>query len=155
MKLRRSLSERLLSHPSSSLLFANCTPIQVHKISQKKGLDSIGFTDTAWRVRCKRPECKRPELALMSITAPIVITFVTGNANKAREVSQILESGNGPESEHRFKVVSRKIDLPELQGEPDQIAREKCIFATKQIDGPTVSAQEQVIFSASIISSVC
>lgn len=113
--------------------FVNCTLIQLHKLSQRKSL--IGTASIVLRA-CR----KRPEMTLTSVPTPTVITFVTGNQNKAREVSQILESGSGPETEHRFRIVSRKIDLPELQGEPDQIAREKCILAAKQIDGPTVSA---------------
>lgn len=65
------------------------------------------------------------------------ITFVTGNANKLREVSQILRGD--ADAEAAFQIVSKKVDLPELQGDPDEIARQKCLLAVKQIDGPTVS----------------
>lgn len=65
------------------------------------------------------------------------ITFVTGNQNKLREVSQILSSDL--DSESAFRIVSKKIHLPELQGEVDDIAKEKCRLAVKEIGGPTVS----------------
>lgn len=65
------------------------------------------------------------------------ITFVTGNANKLREVSKILSSD--PDANSAFELVSQKIDLPELQGEPAEIAKEKCRLAVKEVNGPTVS----------------
>lgn len=129
---------------TSFLSFVNCALIKLHKLSQRKS--SIGTTSIVLRV-CR----KRPEMTSTPVPTPTVITFVTGNQNKAREVSQILESGSDPETEHRFKIVSRKIDLPELQGEPDQIAREKCILAAKQINGPTVSAlHSSIMFSDNV-----
>lgn len=68
------------------------------------------------------------------------MTFVTGNQNKLREVAQILASSKDQvDSSPRFNLVSKKIDLPELQGEPEEIAREKCLLAAKQVKGPTVS----------------
>lgn len=69
-----------------------------------------------------------------TMSAPI--TFVTGNQNKLREVESILSTNNTSD----LRVVARKLDLPELQGEPDDIAREKCLLATKQVAGPTVRA---------------
>ena len=32
-----------------------------------------------------------------------------------------------------FQLVSKKVDLPELQGEPEDIAKEKCRLAAKQV----------------------
>lgn len=71
------------------------------------------------------------------------ITFVTGNLNKLREVSQIL-SGDA-DADAAFRIVSRKLDLPELQGDPDEIARQKCLIAVKEIDGPTVSTSARTM----------
>lgn len=65
------------------------------------------------------------------------ISFVTGNQNKLREVSQILASD--PDANSSISIIARKIDLPELQGEPDDIARQKCALAVKEVKGPTVS----------------
>lgn len=67
-------------------------------------------------------------------TAPI--TFVTGNQNKLREVAQILAVD--PDASSSIRVVAKKLDLPELQGEPEDIARQKCAIAVKEVKGPTV-----------------
>jgi len=64
------------------------------------------------------------------------ITFVTGNQNKLREVSQILASD--PDSKSAITIIAKKIDLPELQGEPDDIAKQKCSLAAKEVQGPVV-----------------
>ena len=52
--------------------------------------------------------------ASVSSPLPLVITFVTGNAKKLEEVRAILV-GSVP----GIEIVSQKIDLPELQGEPE------------------------------------
>jgi len=64
------------------------------------------------------------------------LTFVTGNAKKLEEVRQILDAG---EETIAFEVVSKKIDLPELQGNsPEEIAREKCKLAAEAVQGPVM-----------------
>lgn len=50
------------------------------------------------------------------------ITFVTGNAKKLEEVLQILGTS------FSRKIVPKKIDLPELQGEIDEICIKKCKY---------------------------
>ena len=58
------------------------------------------------------------------------VTFVTGNKKKLEEVTAILAGGEGAEgSATKFVVDSEKMDLPELQGEPEEIAAEKCRVA--------------------------
>mmetsp|Transcript_21019 Transcript_21019/g.37231 ORF Transcript_21019/g.37231 Transcript_21019/m.37231 type:complete len:196 (+) Transcript_21019:52-639(+) len=69
-----------------------------------------------------------------------VITFVTGNANKLREVRAII----GEE----IPLVNQKLDLPELQGEPEEVAREKCKFAQKLVDGPVLVEDTSLCFNA-------
>jgi inosine triphosphate pyrophosphatase len=54
-----------------------------------------------------------------------VVTFVTGNARKLEEVQAIVGGG--------VKLVARALDLPELQGEPDEVARAKARLAQQQI----------------------
>ena len=47
------------------------------------------------------------------------LTFVTGNAKKLEEVRQILAAdaaGGAAAAALPFAIVSRKLDLPELQG---------------------------------------
>ena len=56
-----------------------------------------------------------------------VVTFVTGNKKKLEEVLAILGTG------FPFKVVSQKVDLPELQGEPEYVSKEKCRLAALQV----------------------
>lgn len=57
------------------------------------------------------------------------LTFVTGNIKKLEEIKQIL-GHNFP-----YKIVNEKIDLPELQGEIDEISIEKCKEAAKYVKG--------------------
>eukprot|EP00889_Picochlorum_renovo_P007155 jgi/Picre1/34185/NNA_001659.t1 len=54
-------------------------------------------------------------------STPSLIRFATGNAKKLEEVVAILATGQ----ELPFTVQGVKLDLPELQGEPEDIAREK------------------------------
>jgi inosine triphosphate pyrophosphatase len=54
------------------------------------------------------------------------IIFVTGNKNKLKEVQYILGKS--------FEVISHKVDLPELQGEPIEISKEKCKLASIEIE---------------------
>jgi hypothetical protein len=45
------------------------------------------------------------------------------------QVVAILEAGNPLP----FKIQAADLDLPELQGEPEDIAREKCRLAAEQV----------------------
>ena len=76
-------------------------------------------------------------LAIMS-SAPLLITFVTGNANKLREVRQILASSSPPAASSSapspaFELVSQSLDVPEIQGTTQQVARAKCSAAAAQL----------------------
>eukprot|EP00553_Chaetoceros_curvisetus_P010504 CAMPEP_0204612224 /NCGR_PEP_ID=MMETSP0717-20131115/329_1 /ASSEMBLY_ACC=CAM_ASM_000666 /TAXON_ID=230516 /ORGANISM="Chaetoceros curvisetus" /LENGTH=422 /DNA_ID=CAMNT_0051624221 /DNA_START=222 /DNA_END=1486 /DNA_ORIENTATION=+ len=51
------------------------------------------------------------------------LTFVTGNKKKLEEVQKILSTDGMIPS---FQLTNEKIDLPELQGDPIEIAQEKC-----------------------------
>ena len=55
------------------------------------------------------------------------ICFVTGNANKLREVAAAVGS--------RVELYSRSVDLDELQGSADAIARHKCLAAAELVQG--------------------
>ncbi|XP_077998807.1 inosine triphosphate pyrophosphatase-like [Glandiceps talaboti] len=56
------------------------------------------------------------------------LLFVTGNEQKLTEIKTVLAG--------RFNVTSKKIDLPEYQGEPDSVSIAKCAEAVKQVGGP-------------------
>lgn len=68
------------------------------------------------------------------------VTFVTGNANKLRETQRIV-GGAVP-------MVSRKVDLDELQGEPEEVSRRKCRLAAEVVGGPTVVEDTSLCFNA-------
>lgn len=70
------------------------------------------------------------------------LTFVTGNVYKLQEVIAIL----GPQ--FPYKVVNREIDLPEYQGEPDDICRAKCKAAAEIVKGPVLVEDTSLCFSA-------
>ena len=70
------------------------------------------------------------------------ITFVTGNAKKLEEVIAILGS------KFPHDVISQKIDLPEYQGTPQEIAVEKCREAAKILNGPVMVEDTCLCFNA-------
>jgi inosine triphosphate pyrophosphatase len=63
------------------------------------------------------------------------ITFVTGNKNKLAEVQRLLStsSSNDEQLSIPFDIDNHQLDLPELQGSPSDIAREKCQMASLQL----------------------
>ncbi len=75
------------------------------------------------------------------MTTRKTLTFVTGNAKKLEEFVSIV--GNNP-----FNVVSKKIDLPEYQGTPQEIAVEKCREAAKILQAPVVVEDTCLCFNA-------
>ena len=75
-----------------------------------------------------------------------LITFVTGNKKKLEEAKQILSSafeGNAP-----FELTNQKIDLPELQGDPVEIAKEKCKLAADKVNGAVFTEDTSLCFNA-------
>ena len=90
------------------------------------------------------PDClKLPNLKPLRMFKP-TITFVTGNKKKLEEVKLILGAGEAMP----FEVTNAKIDLPELQGEPFEIAKEKCRQAAKQINGAVLTEDTSLCFNA-------
>ncbi|KAL3678085.1 hypothetical protein R1sor_021041 [Riccia sorocarpa] len=74
----------------------------------------------------------------MQLSSPV--TFVTGNSKKLEEVKMILGQ--------TIPFRSLKLDLPELQGEPEDISKEKCRLAAKQINGPVLVEDTCLCFNA-------
>ncbi|XP_012967716.1 inosine triphosphate pyrophosphatase isoform X2 [Mesocricetus auratus] len=70
------------------------------------------------------------------------IVFVTGNAKKLEEVIQILGD------KFPCTLVAQKIDLPEYQGEPDEISIQKCKEAARQVQGPVLVEDTCLCFNA-------
>lgn len=77
-----------------------------------------------------------------------VITFVTGNKKKLEEVIRILSKSNESQSPLAFSISNQKIDLPELQGDVLEIAKEKCALAAKQVMGPVITEDTSLCFTA-------
>ena len=75
---------------------------------------------------------------------PLEITFITSNKNKAIELESILN--NSLSLPLSIKIHS--LDLPELQGEPEYIATEKCKFASEQIEGPVIIEDTSLCYNA-------
>ncbi|XP_039591815.1 inosine triphosphate pyrophosphatase [Polypterus senegalus] len=78
----------------------------------------------------------------MAAPANRSVVFVTGNSKKLEEVVQILGS------KFPYTLVPRKIDLPEYQGEPDEISIQKCQEAARQVDGPVIVEDTCLCFNA-------
>ena len=77
------------------------------------------------------------------------ITFVTGNAKKLEEVKAILGGGDGSSSPAAaFELTSKKVDLPELQGEPEDVAKEKARLAARELDGPALVEDTSLCYNA-------
>ncbi|KAJ3682431.1 hypothetical protein LUZ60_015004 [Juncus effusus] len=68
------------------------------------------------------------------------VTFVTGNAKKLEEVRAILGES--------IPFQSLKLDLPELQGEPEEISKEKARLAAVQVNGPVLVEDTCLCFNA-------
>ncbi|RWS30450.1 inosine triphosphate pyrophosphatase-like protein [Leptotrombidium deliense] len=70
------------------------------------------------------------------------ITLVTGNKKKLEEVISIL----GDTFPH--KLIDRKLDLYELQGEPDYVSESKCKAAADVVKGPVVVEDTCLCYNA-------
>ncbi|XP_012220188.1 inosine triphosphate pyrophosphatase [Linepithema humile] len=70
------------------------------------------------------------------------IIFVTSNAKKLEEFIAILGK-NFPR-----QITSKKIDLPEYQGEIDDICRDKCRAAANLVKGPVIIEDTCLCFNA-------
>ncbi|KAF5195223.1 Inosine triphosphate pyrophosphatase [Thalictrum thalictroides] len=68
------------------------------------------------------------------------VTFVTGNAKKLEEVKAILGQS--------IPFNSLKLDFPELQGEPEEISKEKARLAALQVNGPVLVEDTCLCFNA-------
>ncbi|VDP02816.1 unnamed protein product [Soboliphyme baturini] len=69
-----------------------------------------------------------------------ILTFVTSNENKLREVKRVLSPA--------WEVTSANIELPEYQGEPSQITVEKCKMAAEILKRPLIVEDTCLCFNA-------
>lgn len=76
------------------------------------------------------------------------ITFVTGNQNKLTETRRVLSNAYPESTGLPFNLVAEKIDLPELQGTPEEIARVKVKHASERVKGPVIVEDTCLCFNA-------
>lgn len=67
------------------------------------------------------------------------ICFITGNKNKLREATKILDD---------YKIESIKIDLDELQGERSYVAERKAKLAAEQLNKTVIVDDTALCFNA-------
>jgi len=73
--------------------------------------------------------------------------FVTGNSNKLREVKKILCS-EATSGSLKIEIDSKALDLPEVQGSTQDVAREKSKAAANLIGGPCITEDTALCFKA-------
>ena len=83
-------------------------------------------------------------MASSGAPGPTTIRFATGNKKKLEEVVAILSSG----APLPCAIESVKLDLPELQGEVEDIAKEKCRLAADMVGGPVMVEDTCLCFNA-------
>ncbi|CAF1486737.1 unnamed protein product [Adineta steineri] len=71
----------------------------------------------------------------------MTVTFVTGNRNKLEEVQATL-------ADVLPNLPSQDVDLPEYQGEPEDISKEKAKIAAQCINGPVLVEDTSLCFNA-------
>ena len=81
---------------------------------------------------------------MLDQTVKTTLTFVTGNENKLKEVQKILSAGD----DLPYEITNQKVDLPELQGDPITIAKEKCRLAAAKVNGPCFTEDTALSFNA-------
>ncbi|KAL4512450.1 hypothetical protein ABPG72_005452 [Tetrahymena utriculariae] len=69
------------------------------------------------------------------------IFLITGNKNKLLEFQQILANTH-------LELSSANVDLPELQGNPEEIAKEKAMIAFKEAKKPVIVEDTSLCFNA-------
>lgn len=72
--------------------------------------------------------------------APKQLNFITGNANKLREVRAILGDC--------VDLQSRSVDLPEIQGSIEEVSKDKARRAAEAVQGPVLVEDTALSFNA-------
>ena len=72
---------------------------------------------------------------------PTHVNFITGNANKLREVKAILEAAG-------IEVRSQSLELEEVQGSIEEVTESKCRRAADMVGGPVLVDDTSLCFNA-------
>ncbi|PGG98924.1 RdgB/HAM1 family non-canonical purine NTP pyrophosphatase [Polytolypa hystricis UAMH7299] len=68
------------------------------------------------------------------------LNFITGNKNKLAEVKAILGDA--------IDIQDRAVEVPEIQGSIEEIAKEKCRVAAEMVGGPVLTEDTALEFNA-------
>ena len=94
----------------------------------------------------KLKRTKRSKATKSPKTKSKIINFVSGNKNKLRELSDIFKKHFND-----IEIKQLDIDLPELQGFPEEIVKEKLKLAlekAKKLEGPVLVEDTSLCFNA-------
>jgi inosine triphosphate pyrophosphatase len=75
-----------------------------------------------------------------------VLTFVTGNQNKLKEIVAILSSDSGKVG--KFTITNQNLDLDELQGSIEDVVLHKAKSAAELVGGPVLVEDTCLGFAA-------
>ncbi|GJC88211.1 inosine triphosphate pyrophosphatase [Colletotrichum liriopes] len=81
------------------------------------------------------------------MSTPPVVNFITGNANKLREVKAILEPA--------ITVQSQAVDLEEVQGTVEEVTLAKCRKAAETVGCPTHRERSYHIQGPVLVEDTC
>ena len=91
---------------------------------------------------CGRARVRPPRRESRARAETMRVTFVTGNARKLDEARAILGASA------TIELTSRALDLPELQGEPLDVARAKARRAAALLNGPALVEDTSLSYDA-------
>ncbi|KAI6781258.1 inosine triphosphatase [Emericellopsis cladophorae] len=72
---------------------------------------------------------------------PSHLNFITGNANKLREVKFVLDPAG-------IEVRSQSIDIEEVQGTIEEVTKSKCKKAAETVNGPVLVEDTALCYKA-------
>lgn len=93
-------------------------------------------------------------LELLEMELRKTVVFVTGNANKLKEVVYILTNGESVELSSEgsivgnFRIINQSLDLEEVQGTVDEVTIAKAKSAANALHGPVLVEDTCLVFNA-------
>ncbi|KAL7565318.1 hypothetical protein ACA910_014603 [Epithemia clementina (nom. ined.)] len=75
-----------------------------------------------------------------------LVTFVTGNQKKMEELTRILKTNENEDLP--FHLTNQNVELSELQGDPIEIAKQKCASAAREVGGAVITEDTSLCFNA-------
>lgn len=122
---------------------SNSASLQFLSNTRKKG-PRVGANTSNNGARYSFTRTSMPSQPTDGVQTPSRIHFATGNNKKLQEVVAILADGHPLP----FEVDAVKLELPELQGEPEDIAKEKCRLAAREVGGAVMVEDTCLCFNA-------